>query len=101
TASNGKPFGVGQSQGEESFYNVLADALRHGQLHLRIEPRPEMFELMEPYEPARNDPFRLHDASLYKGKYYLYFGVVPAFLLFVPWRSEERRVGKDGRLGWR
>ncbi|PYQ24241.1 MAG: hypothetical protein DMF79_02185 [Acidobacteria bacterium] len=86
TASNGKPFGVGQPQGEESFYNVLADALRHGQLHLRLEPRPEMFELMEPYEPARNDPFRLHDASLYKGKYYLYFGVVPAFLLFVPWQ---------------
>lgn len=84
TASNGGSFGLGQPQ--DGFYNLLTDALLHGQLHLREEPDPGLFEMAEPYEPSRNVHVRLHDASLYKGRYYLYFGVVPALLLFVPWR---------------
>lgn len=83
TASNGVAFPVGQPQ--DGYYNRLADSFRHGQLSLREEPREELFELAEPYEPGRNEPFRLHDASLWKGKYYLYFGAVPAVVLFLPW----------------
>jgi hypothetical protein len=84
TASNGKALGLGQPQ--DAFYNLMTDALLHGQLHLREEPEPGLFEMAEPYEPSRNVHVRVHDASLYKGRYYLYFGVVPALLLFVPWR---------------
>jgi len=67
-------------------YNLLTDALLHGQLHLRVEPRPELFELADPYESRRNEPYRLQDASLYKGRYYLYFGVAPAVTFFLPAR---------------
>ncbi len=83
TASGGWTFDLGEPH--DGHYNLLARALVRGQLHLTVEPRPEMFERSEPYEPGRNDPYRLHDASLYRGRYYLYFGVVPALLLFVPW----------------
>jgi hypothetical protein len=90
TASAGLPFGIGEEHGEP--YDLLGRALLHGQLHLEAAPRPELFELPDPYLPGRNARLRLHDASLYKGRYYLYFGVVPALVAFVPWRL---LVGSD------
>ena len=84
TASAGLPLGFGTPQDRP--YNLLAQALLRGELHLDVEPRPELFELAEPYRPGRNAPYRYHDASLYRGRYYLYFGVVPAVTAFVPWR---------------
>ncbi len=84
TASNGATLGVGQPQ--DGFYNLMTDALVRGQLHLREGPDPGLFELSDPYDPGRNSRVRLHDASLYRGKYYLYFGVVPALVLFLPLR---------------
>jgi hypothetical protein len=84
TASAGLPLGFGEPH--ERPYNLLTQALLRGQLHLAVEPRPELFELTEPYRPGRNAPYRYHDASLYHGRYYLYFGVVPVLVLFVPWR---------------
>jgi hypothetical protein len=84
TASNGLPFGLGRRQ--EGYYNLLTRAFLHGQLHLPVEPPRELFELAEPYDPGKNAAYRLHDASLYRGKYYLYFGAAPAVTLFVPWR---------------
>ncbi|MFI5006324.1 MAG: hypothetical protein ACHQKZ_02760 [Solirubrobacterales bacterium] len=84
TASGGWPFELGEPH--DGHYNLLARALVQGQLYLTVEPRPELLEMSEPYEPGRNGPYRLHDASLYHGRYYLYFGVVPALLLFVPWK---------------
>jgi hypothetical protein len=84
TASNGRAFSLAEPQ--EGLYNLLTDAMVHGQLHLRVEPDPGLFELADPYEPTRNVRVRLHDASLYHGHYYLYFGVVPVLVLFVPWR---------------
>jgi hypothetical protein len=82
TAANGFPF---RDAARDGYYNSLTAALLAGQLHLLEEPNPQMFELSQPYEPGRNAGLRLHDASLYRGRYYLYFGVVPAITLFVPW----------------
>jgi hypothetical protein len=83
TAANGYPL---REAPRDGYYNMLAAAFAAGQLHLLEEPKPEMFELSLPYEPGKNAPARLHDASLYHGKYYLYFGVVPVLTLFLPWR---------------
>ena len=83
TASGGWPFDL--EGPHDGLYNLLARAFAEGQLHLTVEPRPELLEMAEPYEPGRNAPYRLHDASLYQGRYYLYFGVVPVLLLFAPW----------------
>jgi hypothetical protein len=84
TASAGLPLGFGESR--DAPYNLLAHALGRGQLHLPVEPSPALFRLADPYEPGRNANVRLHDASLYHGRYYYYFGVVPAVVAFLPWR---------------
>jgi hypothetical protein len=67
------------------YYPLLAHAFVDGQLALEVEPRPELLALPDPYDPAANRPYRLHDASLYHGKYYIYFGPTPAVLLFAPY----------------
>ncbi|MEO8595780.1 MAG: hypothetical protein ABI759_20840 [Candidatus Solibacter sp.] len=69
------------------FYNQLTDAFLKGQTYLDAKPSPELLALPDPYDPAVNVPYRLNDASLYRGRYYLYFGAVPVVLLYVPWRA--------------
>jgi hypothetical protein len=63
-----------------NYYNLLADAFRSGRLDIVLPPDPEPWK-----DPMRYTP-RVHDVSLYHGKYYLYFGAVPAAVLFLPWR---------------
>jgi len=67
-------------------YALQAQSFLQGKTTLPIEPRPELLSLPDPYDAEANKSYRLHDASLYKGKYYMYFGAVPAVTLFVPYR---------------
>lgn len=76
-------FNFGRDQG--GYYNLLIDGFLKGQLNLPLDPRPELLALPDPYDPTLNAPYRLHDASLYKGKYYIYFGPAPAITLFLPY----------------
>ena len=68
------------------YYALLTDAFLAGQTSLLVPPPSELLALPNPYDPLRNGEFRLHDASLYHGKYYLYFGPTPALVLFLPYR---------------
>ncbi|MCR4643610.1 MAG: hypothetical protein K5697_16475 [Lachnospiraceae bacterium] len=78
------------NQGEYDFrpYTDLARALGKGQLYLDEEPSPELLSLEDPYDPAAREeikaPFHL-DYAFYNGKYYIYFGVVPCLLLYLPY----------------
>lgn len=83
-SSSGNPFQF--SRQATGLYNLLTDAFLAGRLSLVVEPKPELLALPDPYDPALNERFRLHDASLYKGKYYLSWGLAPALTLFVPFR---------------
>jgi hypothetical protein len=67
-----------------SHYDMLAAAFRLGQLYLEKQPSPALLALPNPYDPAmlKDVPY-LMDASLYRGRYYLYFGPVPALILLV------------------
>jgi hypothetical protein len=67
-------------------YEYLAEGFAHGHTSLSLEPAPGLLALRDPYDPKLNAPFRLWDASLYHGKYYLYQGPVPAAALMLPWR---------------
>jgi hypothetical protein len=69
-----------------TYYSQLAEAFRHGQLSLLTPPKPQLLALADPYLPALNAPYRMHDASLYGGKYYLYFGPAPVLVLHMPLR---------------
>jgi hypothetical protein len=77
--------------GPRQLYNALAEALLAGRTSLLIKPRPELLALADPYDPLQNHEidaqglYCLHDASLFGGKYYVYFGVTPALTLFAPY----------------
>lgn len=71
--------------GEEDYYNFLVRGWRSGHLHMSKEPSAEMLALADPYDPSRNGPHRLADASYFQGRYYLYFGAVPAAVLMLPY----------------
>ena len=72
-----------------SYYNLLVQGFRAGQLSLKREAPPGFANLVDPYDPVANRayrdlPYSLSDLSYYNGKFYLYFGVTPALLLFWP-----------------
>jgi hypothetical protein len=70
-----------------TYYTQMASAFQHGQLALEAKPDPALLALPNVYDPkARKNIPLLGDASLYKGKYYLYFGPLPSLLLIpVSW----------------
>ncbi|MBI5424409.1 MAG: hypothetical protein HZA32_09970 [Opitutae bacterium] len=76
---------LGRHSAKTAYYNRLVDGFRSGHLYLAGDPAPEMAKLKNPYDPLENAPYRLHDATYYKGKYYLYFGPTPALVLFWPY----------------
>ena len=67
------------------FYDPLASAFANGSLALEEEVDPAIISLANPYNPGqrRGVEFPM-DYSLYEGKYYLYFGPVPALPLIIP-----------------
>lgn len=66
-------------------YGYLTDALLSGQLHLKVQPDPQLAQLDNPYAGSQGIP-TLHDATYFNGHYYLYFGPAPVLLLLGPWR---------------
>ena len=84
TSSNGPPI-FSLKHGDH--YNLLVDGYLKGHLYLAVQPPPALLALPNPYDPVQNLGLRLHDASLYRGRYYLYFGPVPALFLHLPWRA--------------
>lgn len=66
------------------YYPMETAGFRSGHLYTALAPHPALLALPDPYDPVANAPYRAHDMSLYKGHYYLYFGVTPALILFWP-----------------
>lgn len=67
-------------------YGLLTEAFAAGQMHLKVDPPAELLQLPDPYDPVANARYRLHDATLFNGHYYLYFGPSPVLALMLPWR---------------
>jgi hypothetical protein len=72
-------------------YEYLAEGFAHGHTYLSLEPDPELLALRDPYDSNANTGHKLWDASLYHGKYYLYFGPAPAVLM-TAWRMVTGHV---------
>jgi len=67
---------------EEDYYNLLTHGFQAGHLYLPVTPDPRLAGS----DPAvRAQASYLLDASLYQGHYYLYFGVAPVLVAFLPW----------------
>ncbi len=68
-------------------YPMLATQFLNGRVSLPVQPDPGLLALPDPYDPKAYSSYPyLLDASLYHDKYYLYFGPVPAVVLFAPYR---------------
>ena len=71
-------------------YELMADALLKGQVYLEYgDMDRRLLEMPNPYDTkARRElGVRYHwDHAFYTGRYYMYFGVVPVFLLFIPFK---------------
>ena len=71
-------------------YQELAEAFSQGQISVLDEPCETLKQMENPYDMgARNQLMEFgewyFDHAYYNGKYYVYFGVVPAVLLYWPY----------------
>lgn len=80
-----------------TLYNQLTDAFLKGKVHMLFDPPEELLKLKDPYDPVQNEPFRYMclDLSLYKGKFYSYFGLPPLFLVYLPYRMISHLKAPD------
>ena len=69
---------------EYGYYAVLARAFENHELHLLVRPSEKLLALPDPYDPnQRQGTGEPLDFSLYKERFYLYWGPVPALILVV------------------
>lgn len=73
-------------------YQKLAEALREGSVALLEKPAEAFLSMTNPYDLdyrrdilIRNNATYLWDTAYFEGKYYVYFGVVPALLFHFPY----------------
>lgn len=66
------------------YYNLLVDGFQAGHLYMNAEVHPGR---LDPDVQVRMRSPYLMDASEYQGRYYLYFGVVPAVLVLWPYAA--------------
>ena len=84
-------------------YGLLANSLLHGHTWLNLPVTPGLKALKNPYSLSarlaigRHGQFSFWDHAFYHGKYYCYFGVVPAIVFFMPY---EMITGRYLPSGW-
>lgn len=68
-------------------YQQLAEAMAEGRLSLLEEPYDDLKEMDNPYDPnlrTRDGVSFQWDTAYYEGRYFVYFGVLPELLLYLP-----------------
>jgi len=84
---------------KKDYYNLLSKGLAKGHLYVDLEVPDAMLKLADPYDPAQNRGIAAHDLSYFRGHYYLYFGITPALLLFLPYHVVSGGAGFPPNLG--
>ncbi|MDR0514463.1 MAG: hypothetical protein LBG81_04805 [Coriobacteriaceae bacterium] len=82
-------FDVGGENAQQ--YAELAKAMTKGQLYLDEEPPQWLKDMDDPYDKGARDEAQkatgepyLFDVAYYEGHYYVYFGVVPVLVFYLP-----------------
>ena len=72
-------------------YAMLARSIAQGHLYLNEEPPQWLREMDDPYDKGARDELEkatgegyLFDTAYFNGRYYVYFGVVPELLFYLP-----------------
>jgi hypothetical protein len=74
------------------YFDWQAESWLKGRLDVGPPVPAELLALPDPYDPKANEALRFggekgfHDLSLYRGKFYMYWGPTPALVAFLPWR---------------
>lgn len=73
-------------------YQQLAESFMDGKLYLDVDPPEYLADMENPYDYGarrqqadRHDESYYWDAAYFEGRYYVYFGVVPVLLLYLPY----------------
>lgn len=83
------PLWNGEVPGHRNQYELMAENLLEGRLCFEYGDEDQLKQLENPYDPSerRESGVSYHwDHAYYDGQYYMYFGIVPVLLLFLPYR---------------
>lgn len=83
------PLWNGEIPDHRNQYELMAENLLDGRLHFEYGDEDQLANLSNPYDPAERDEAGVYyhwDHAYYNGRYYMYFGVVPVLLVFLPYR---------------
>ena len=71
---------------DDIYCKDFAESISKGKFYLEKEPNKELLELENPYDNTlRNRERDGWDIALFDGKFYVYFGILPELVLFVPY----------------
>jgi hypothetical protein len=79
-----------------NYYGQLAVGFKRGQLHLPEQPPPSLLALSDPYDYESRREIEADftwDVSLYKGRFYIYWGPVPSLILTTFSTEQLSRIG--------
>ena len=83
-----------------NYFHLLGEGFREGETSLLLKPSEDLVALENPYiYENRESVHYLWDASLYEGKYYLYWGPSPALTIIILETVVARPLG-DQHLVW-
>lgn len=84
------PFWNGRIPMHRNQYELLADSILNGHIYLDYDDiDPKLLEMSNPYDTVERRRLEVSyhwDHAFYNGHYYMYFGVVPVFFLFIPFK---------------
>lgn len=70
-------------------YEAMTEAVLDGHLYLDLKVSPELAAMENPYDSVKRSEDQVSyywDHAFYNGHYYMYFGVAPVFVLFIPFK---------------
>ncbi len=79
---------------QNSMAQTYTQALARGHASIGIEPDARLLSSPDPFA-RQNMVYHPIDSSFYRGRFYLYFGIVPFALLLVPWTLLTRTLVTD------
>lgn len=83
------PIWNGEFPSHRNQYELMAEAILDGRIEFAYGDEDQVASLDDPYDPKAREESGVifhHDHAFYKGHYYMYFGIVPVLLLFLPYR---------------
>lgn len=80
----------GEDPGHRNQYELMAESILDGHIDLHYDEEDTLTQLENPYDPDQRAQAGVSyhwDHAYYEGHYYMYFGVAPVFLTFLPYRA--------------